>query len=117
MNEIWNACVPTQEEGAHLDRNHEFGLDPKWAEDFLEYNTDAMQNNANKNDIAQTKKDEDPNFAYSKFMKFMEREGDIPIESNQTAINLNGSEEWVEQFTVLENNADLLNNEIGRAHV
>lgn len=41
-------------------------------------------------------------------MKFMEREGDIPIESNQTAINLNGtSEEWIEQF--IENDAANLN--------
>lgn len=38
-------------------------------------------------------------------MKFMEREGDIPIESNQTAMfDLSGtSEEWTEQF--IENNA------------
>lgn len=43
-------------------------------------------------------------------MKFMEREGDIPIESNQI-INLNGtSEEWVEQF--IDNNAtSLVNND------
>lgn len=66
-----------------------------------------MQNDTNKNDIAQAKEDEDPNFAYSKFMKFMEREGDIPIESNQTAMNLNGtSEEWIEQF--IDNNATSL---------
>jgi len=41
-------------------------------------------------------------------MKFMEREGNIPIENNQTAINLNGtSEEWIEHF--MENNAASLN--------
>lgn len=105
-NEIWkqSAVLPVQEEGEHLDRTHEYGLDPKWAEDFLEYNTDAVQNNTNKDDITQTKEDEDPNFEYSKFMKFMEREGDIPIESNQTAMfDLSGtSEEWTEQF--IENN-------------
>ncbi|XP_011160221.1 peroxisomal targeting signal 1 receptor [Solenopsis invicta] len=106
VNEIWNACVPTQEEGVHLDRNHELGLDPKWAEDFLECNTDSIQNNA-KSNIAQSVEDEDPNFTYSKFMKFMEREGDIPIESNQTTINLNSDEEWIEQF--IENNDNLLN--------
>ncbi|XP_012533225.1 peroxisomal targeting signal 1 receptor [Monomorium pharaonis] len=112
VNEIWNACLPTQEEGTHLDRNHEFGLDPKWAQDFLEYNTDTIQNNTDKNDIARTKEDEDPNFAYSKFMKFMERQDDNPIETNQTTMNLNSNEEWVEEFTEnLENNADnLLNN-------
>lgn len=82
-------------------------MDPKWAEDFLEYNTNAAQDDANKNDIAQAKEDEDPNFAYSKFMKFMEREGDIPIEINQATMNLNGtSEEWIEQF--IDNNATSL---------
>jgi len=41
-------------------------------------------------------------------MKFMEREGNIPIENNQTANNLNGtSEEWIEHF--MENNAASLN--------
>ncbi|XP_011690626.1 PREDICTED: peroxisomal targeting signal 1 receptor [Wasmannia auropunctata] len=105
-DDTWNASavLPVQGEGQHLDNVHEFGLDPKWAEDFLECNTDSVQD---KNDINQTE-DEDPNFAYSKFMKFMERQGDIPIESNQTAINLRGtSEEWTEQF--IENNAGSLN--------
>lgn len=107
-NDIWNASIlPVQEEATSFDRIHEYGLDPKWAEDFLEYNTNTVQDDTNKNDIAQAKKDEDPNFAYSKFMKFMEREGDIPIESNQTAMNLNGtSEEWIEQF--IDNNATSL---------
>lgn len=100
--------LPVQEETSRFDRIHEYGLDPKWAEDFLEYNTNVTQNDTDKNDIAQAKEDEDPNFAYSKFMKFMEREGDIP--SNQTAMNLNGtSEEWIEQF--IDNNASLVNND------
>lgn len=98
-----------------MDRIHEFGLDPKWAEDFLECNTDAVQDNTKKNDV-QTKEDEDPNFAYSKFMKFMERESEcIPIE-NQTSINLNGtSEEWIEQYIDQQetdnNAASLVNND------
>ncbi|KYN04245.1 Peroxisomal targeting signal 1 receptor [Cyphomyrmex costatus] len=95
---IWNASVlPVQEEEGANDEINEFGLDPKWAEDFLEYKTDVVEDIINKNDI-QILEDEEPKLAYSRFMKFMEREGDIPIESNQT-INLNGtSEEWVEQF-------------------
>ncbi|KYN42159.1 Peroxisomal targeting signal 1 receptor [Trachymyrmex septentrionalis] len=113
-DDIWNASIlPVQEEeGTNYEINefelNEFGLDPKWAEDFLEYKTDAVQNITNKNDITQIKEDEEPKLAYSKFMKFMEREGDIPIESNQTAINLNGtSEEWIEQF--IENDTANLN--------
>ncbi|XP_018369916.1 PREDICTED: peroxisomal targeting signal 1 receptor isoform X2 [Trachymyrmex cornetzi] len=108
-DDIWNASIlPVQEEEGTNYEINEFGLDPKWAEDFLEYKTDAVQDITNKNDIAQIKEDEEPKLAYSRFMKFMEREGDIPIESNQTAINLNGtSEEWIEQF--IENDAVNLN--------
>ncbi|KAG5343674.1 PEX5 protein, partial [Acromyrmex heyeri] len=107
-DDIWSASIlPVQEEEGTNYEINEFGLDPKWAEDFLEYKTDAVQNITNKNDIAQIK-DEEPKLAYSRFMKFMEREGDIPIESNQTAINLDGtSEEWIEQF--IENDAANLN--------
>ncbi|XP_018301409.1 peroxisomal targeting signal 1 receptor isoform X2 [Mycetomoellerius zeteki] len=107
-DDIWNTSIlPVQDEGTNYEIN-EFGLDPKWAEDFLEYKTDVVQDIINKNDIAQINEDEEPNLAYSRFMKFMEREGDIPIESNQTAINLNGtSEEWIEQF--IENDAANLN--------
>ncbi|KYM84407.1 Peroxisomal targeting signal 1 receptor, partial [Atta colombica] len=108
-DDIWNASIlPVQEEEGTNYEINEFGLDPKWAEDFLEYKTDAVQDITNKNNIVQIKEAEEPKLAYSRFMKFMEREGDIPIESNQTAINLNGtSEEWIEQF--IENDAANLN--------
>ncbi|KAL0105384.1 hypothetical protein PUN28_016798 [Cardiocondyla obscurior] len=110
-DDIWKASVlPVQEKGTHFEKIQEYGLNPKWAEDFLECNTNVTQDETNKNNIAQVK-EEDPNFAYSKFMKFMEREGDIPIESNQMAMNLNGtSEEWIEQF--IDNSAtSLVNND------
>lgn len=112
-NNIWNASVlPVQEEDTNFDRTHEYGLGPKWAEDFLECNTNAVQDDTNKSSEAK----EDPNF--SKFMKFMEREGDIPIGSTQTAMNLNGtSGEWVEQFidndtTSLVNDDDTVLNKV-----
>lgn len=49
-------------------------------------------------------------------MKFMERESDIPIQSTQTGINLNGtSEEWIEQYIDQQetdnNAARLVNND------
>ncbi|XP_071638730.1 peroxisomal targeting signal 1 receptor [Temnothorax longispinosus] len=109
---IWNESVlpvQDQEKDADLDRINQYGLDPKWAEDFLECNTNTVRDGTDKNEAAQAKEDNDPNFAYSKFMKFMAQEGDIPIETSQTA-NLNGtSEEWIEQF--IDNDATSLVND------
>lgn len=43
---------------------------------------------------------DNPNFAYSKFMKFMKQEGDISVENDQESLpDFQGSsEEWTEQF-------------------
>lgn len=91
--------MPVQRKNMYFPETHELGLGPKWAEEYLEQSIDIVQDDINKNDVAQTIKDDDPNFAYSKFMKFMKQEGDIPIESKQTLLNLDdASEEWVEQY-------------------
>lgn len=97
--DTWTTSLvkPAQEENKHLPDTHELGLDPKWAEEYLEHSIVATQND-NKDDVLTTK-DEDPNFAYSKFMKFMKQEGDIPLENNQLANLDGGIEEWIEQYT------------------
>ncbi|XP_012228532.1 peroxisomal targeting signal 1 receptor [Linepithema humile] len=96
----WNTPIvrSAQEENKHFPDTHELGLDPKWAEEYLEHSIVAIQND-DKGDTQTTKDDEDPNFAYSKFMKFMKQEGDIPLESNQLANLDGGIEEWIEQYT------------------
>ncbi|XP_020291067.1 peroxisomal targeting signal 1 receptor isoform X2 [Pseudomyrmex gracilis] len=92
--DIWNTAVvqPAQKETAKFFESHDIASN--WAEDYQECNIDTVQDISK--DIAQTKKDEDPNFAHSKFMKFMKQEGGIPIESTQLA-GLD-SAEWIEQY-------------------
>jgi len=55
-----------------------------------------IDTSADKNNV----RDEDPDVTYSKFMKFMRQEGDIPIESGQRATSSldDTVEEWIEQF-------------------
>jgi hypothetical protein len=87
--------VIQSEESPHFFAHdtQELGLGPKWAEEYVEQRIDT---NADKSNI----RDEDPDVTYSKFMKFMRQEGDIPIESGQrTTASLDDTvEEWIEQF-------------------
>ncbi|XP_011872330.1 PREDICTED: peroxisomal targeting signal 1 receptor [Vollenhovia emeryi] len=69
----------------------ELGLNPKWAEDFLECNT--AQDDARSETIRCEK--DDPNIAYSKFMKFMHQESDDP--ERQVALS-KMPQEWIEQI-------------------
>lgn len=83
-----------------IQQTHELGLGPKWAEEYIEHSIDAIQNDINKENTTQTIENNDnPNFAYSKFMKFMKQEGDIPIDTNEESLpdfHIT-SEEWTEQ--------------------
>ncbi|XP_029162637.1 peroxisomal targeting signal 1 receptor isoform X2 [Nylanderia fulva] len=102
VNKTWNTPLmpPVQEENTQLPETHKLGLDSKWMEEYLEHSINSVQDNVNKDNAVQVIKDEDPNFAYSKFMKFMKQEGDIPIKTTQTELaNLdNPIEEWIEQY-------------------
>lgn len=73
---------------------YELDLDPNWAEEYVEQRIDASDDRSNR------VKDEDPDVTYSKFMRFMKQEGDVPIESGQraTASLDETAEEWIEQF-------------------
>lgn len=100
MDNIWNtpSTQSTQRENIQFPETRKLGLDSKWMEEYLEHNVNSEQENVNKND-AQIIKDEDPNYAYSKFMKFMKQEGDIPIETQREIANLDDPiEEWLEQY-------------------
>lgn len=107
MDNIWNtsiiptSIIPTQEENTQFPETRKgLGLDSKWMEEYLEHSINSAQDNLNKDNEAQIIKDEDPNYAYSRFMKFMKQEGDIPIESTRTeTANLDDPiEEWIEQY-------------------
>lgn len=102
VDKTWNTPLiqPAQEENTQLPETRKLGLDSKWMEEYLEHNINSVQDNVNKENAVQVIKDEDPNFAYSKFMKFMKQEGDIPVKSAETELaNLDDPiEEWIEQY-------------------
>lgn len=54
----------------------------------MEHPTEAIENSDN------------PNFEYSKFMKFMKQEGDVPIKKNEESLPdvQNTSKDWTEQY-------------------
>lgn len=54
----------------------------------MEHSTEAIENSDN------------PNFEYSKFMKFMKQEGDVPIKSYKESLPdvQNTSKNWTEQY-------------------
>lgn len=102
---IWNPPGIEQPVTIPIQETHELGLGPKWAEEYIEHSIDAIQTDIDKDDSTQTENSDNPNFAYSKFMKFMKQEGDIPIEKNRNLLaDFEGtSEEWAEQY---ENNRE-----------
>ncbi|XP_054001989.1 peroxisomal targeting signal 1 receptor [Hylaeus anthracinus] len=102
-DDIWNPEIE-QNPNILIQQTHELGLGPKWAEEYIEHSIDAIQNDIEKEDTTQAIENNDnPNFAYSKFMKFMKQEGDIPVDSNEESLPdfHTTSDEWTEQF---ENN-------------
>jgi hypothetical protein len=66
------------------------GLGPKWAEEYLEHSIDHPE--------AATANSENPDFAYSKFMKFMRQEGDLPIEITPSSNTENLDSNWTTNF-------------------
>ena len=99
-DDIWH---PEEENNSNILNNqkHEFGLGPKWAEEYIEHSIDAIQSNINiENPIEIIENNDNPNFEYSKFMKFMKQEGEIPIENNQDSLpNFHDtSKKWIEQY-------------------
>lgn len=93
MEQTSNVLVTRQE--------HELGLGPKWAEEYIEHSIDALQSNIEIEETAQeVKNNENPTSEYSKFMKFMTQEGDIPIENIEESLpDFHGtSKDWTEQY-------------------
>ncbi|XP_076633742.1 peroxisomal biogenesis factor 5 isoform X1 [Colletes latitarsis] len=99
-DDIWNPEIE-QNSNILIQQTHELGLGPKWAEEYIEHSIDAIQSDINEANKTETIENSDnPNFAYSKFMKFMQQEGDIPLDSNEKSLPdfHTTSEEWTEQY-------------------
>ncbi|XP_017766590.1 PREDICTED: peroxisomal targeting signal 1 receptor isoform X2 [Eufriesea mexicana] len=99
-DDIWHPEVEQNSNDLNHQK-HELGLGPKWAEEYIEHSIDALQSNINMEHSTEAIENNDnPNFEYSKFMKFMKQEGDIPVENNQESLPdlHNASKEWIEQY-------------------
>ncbi|XP_015602182.1 peroxisomal targeting signal 1 receptor [Cephus cinctus] len=107
-DDIWNSQVDSIiPQGQVVDETHEFGLGPKWAEEYLEHSVDNLENDDDKTCFPQrldNSSSEDANVAYSKFMKFMKQEGDIPIESSQDLSQID--DKWSEEYLEDTKNED-----------
>lgn len=97
-DDIWHHEV---EQNILSHQKHELGLGPKWAEEYIEHSIDSIQNNINiEHPTEAIENNDNPNFEYSKFMKFMKQEGDVSIENNQESLPdfHNMSKDWTEQY-------------------
>lgn len=101
-DDIWNnQPIVSNAKVAFLGETHELGLGPKWAEEYLEHSIDHPD--------ATAAKSENPDFAYSKFMKFMRQEGDLPIETAAATVsNIEKLDsKWTSEFTETESTKPL----------
>ena len=78
-DDIWNAPLAVGSKITFPGETSEFGLGPQWAEEYLEQSIENAESItvSGTDNLAQ----ENPNFAYSKFMKFMRQENDNPVET------------------------------------
>ncbi|KAL2712004.1 peroxisomal targeting signal 1 receptor [Vespula squamosa] len=114
-DDIWNTPVIKNKQIPIIQaqETHEFGLDPKWAEEYLEHSIDSVENNIPKHEVAETiENNENSNLVYSKFMKFMRQEGEVPIknvelslpDSNNTDVN------WTKEYVNQKSNQNISEN-------
>lgn len=88
-DDIWNSHAVGDTNVAFPGETGELGLGPKWAEEYLEHRIEPDGK-------------ESSDFAYSKFMKFMRQEGDLPLQSAPVAGVEETFEKWTSEFTETE---------------
>ncbi|XP_058791839.1 peroxisomal targeting signal 1 receptor [Phymastichus coffea] len=89
-DDIWNVHPVGDTKVAFPGETRELGLGPQWAEEYLEQRIEPDGK-------------ENSEFAYSKFMKFMRQEGDLPLESAPVSNVQESFEKWTSEFTETEN--------------
>lgn len=88
----------------HQDAN-ELGLGQTWAEDYIEHSMESVKNQSTA-DYPSAVENENPNIAYSKFMKFMHQEGELPVESRESSSAQLTDSKWTENFMEQEPQAE-----------
>ncbi|KAJ8681691.1 hypothetical protein QAD02_017483 [Eretmocerus hayati] len=96
-DDIWNAQPGVSNVRTGFPgETFELGLGPKWAEEYLEQSIDQSESS--------TSKPENPDQSYSKFMKFMRQEGDVPAENTHTVKSNSIDSKWISEFTEVSDN-------------
>ncbi|XP_063986164.1 peroxisomal targeting signal 1 receptor [Diachasmimorpha longicaudata] len=84
-----------------LPESNELGLGVQWAEDYFEHTLETSKKDEEKLKSLDDTITENPNIAYSKFMKFMHQEGDITSDvtehNSASALSSKWSQEFAEQ--------------------
>ncbi|CAD6232966.1 GSCOCG00007072001-RA-CDS [Cotesia congregata] len=96
----------------HQDAN-ELGLGQTWAEDYIEHSMESV-NNPSTADYPSAVENENPNIAYSKFMKFMHQEGELPVESRESSSAQLTDSKWTENFMEQEPQAEAKTAEVAK---
>lgn len=102
---IWNTPIQPV---APRPETFELGLGPRWAEEYLEHSVDNVEKDVNQNGFVsksgETLDNDDPNFAYSKFMRFMRQEGELATDPGRSlAPNLEKlDDKWTDEFSPSE---------------
>lgn len=82
---------------------NELGLGQTWAEDYIEHILESGKNDANEQlEGFRNAENNSPNIAFSKFMKFMHQEGEMPIENiqNLSIVSANSNpNKWAQDFS------------------
>lgn len=91
-DDIWNSSLASNAKVAFSGETRELGLGPQWAEEYLEQSIENV-------DAPSAQVGENPNFAYSKFMKFMRQEGDLPIEASPVTKTEELDDKWSSEFS------------------
>ncbi|GLV46340.1 Peroxin 5 [Carabus blaptoides fortunei] len=111
QEEVWTELS----DQVHPDDLNELGLGEDWARDYLEQASDEKTTEAN--EVQQTAKEllntvNDPKFAYSKFMKFMNQvgEGSLIIEDGKVIGDIKDdvADKWAQEFSGNNNSEEVL---------
>ncbi|KAI4497026.1 hypothetical protein M0802_007772 [Mischocyttarus mexicanus] len=113
-DDIWNASAMKNNQPPIIQaqETHEFGLDPKWAEEYLEHSIDSVENKITKHEVAETiENNETSNLTYSKFMKFMRQEGEVPIKDVELSLpDSDDMNNWTEEYINQKSDQDTSDN-------